>query len=255
MTIRTKTRAEQTADKIISYASANGKDTTVCFHEWLQWLVSLFSIDTLINHSCDYYMIMNEAKSNHPVFAECLDMWVNESLEHQSRHKCIDFFGEVYEWCFQSKSKAARMGQYFTPYSIGLLISRCLGEQESHNEKIFCSEPSCGSGRNLLALWQDADWNRKHVFYAEDLDPVSVKMCALNMMINGMFGYVICHNTLIPDDFIFGYAINEVRDPMPCDYFSIRQITPREFDKINPWQVEEVRNSEPKFIHTTLFDE
>lgn len=253
-----KTQAEQAADKIIAYASSNGKDIPICFQDWLQWLIALFSVDNLIKHNADYNAIMSAAKTDHPLFAECLTMWVNESLEHQQQHKCVDFFGEVYEWCFQSKSKAARMGQYFTPYSIGSLMSRCLGKQEECDGAIFCSEPSCGSGRNLLALWQDANWNQKHVFYAEDLDPVSVKMCALNMMINGMFGYVVCHNTLMPDDFIFAYAVNEVRDPIPCNYFSIRQITQEEFNRINPWQTTAPKTEDKpklKVIQKSLFDE
>ena len=253
-----KARAEQAADKIIAYATSNGKDIPVCFQDWLQWLIALFSVDTLIKHNGDYNAIMSGAKTNHPLFAECLTMWVNESLEYQQQHKCVDFFGEVYELCFQSKSKAARMGQYFTPYSIGSLMSRCLGKQEECDGVIFCSEPSCGSGRNLLAIWQDADWNQKYVFYAEDLDPVSVKMCALNMMINGMFGYVICHNTLMPDDFIFAYAVNEVRDPVPCNYFSIRQIGQEAFNRINPWQPTAPKAEEKpkqKVIQKLLFDE
>lgn len=253
----TKTRAEQAADKIISYASGNGKDIPVCFQDWLQWLIELFSIDNLLRHDADYISIMNKARNEHPLYAECLTMWVNESSDYLNQHNCVDFFGEVYEWCFQSKSKAARMGQYFTPYAIGALMSRCLGKQE-HDGTIYCSEPSCGSGRNLLALWQDADWNQKHVFYAEDLDPVSVKMCALNMMINGMYGFAVCHNTLIPDDFIFGYAINEVRDPIPCNYFSIRPISEEEFRRINPWQeskATERQNTTPEVIQKSLFDE
>lgn len=253
-----KTLAEQSADKIIAYALSFGKDVVVCFQDWLQWLISLFSVDNLIKHNADYNAIMNAAKTDHPLFSECLIMWVKESLVYQQQHKCVDFFGEVYEWCFQSKSKASRMGQYFTPYSIGSLMSRCLNWQETSDGIVFCSEPSCGSGRNLLALWQDADWNQKHVFYAEDLDPVSVKMCALNMMINGMIGYVVCHNTLIPDDFSFAYAVNEVRDPMPCDYFSIRQISQEEFNRINPWQPAwqaMLKESKHTVIQKSLFDE
>ncbi|MDE7440918.1 MAG: SAM-dependent methyltransferase [Muribaculaceae bacterium] len=231
-----KTNPELAADKIIAYASREGKDIPVCFQDWLQWLIEVFDIRNLLENGADYMKILSPENLRKDVYQECLTLWVKCALEHQQQHKCVDFFGEVYEWCFQSKSKAARMGQYFTPYPIGSLMARCMGKQVECNGAIYCSEPSCGSGRNLLALWADADWNKRYVWYAEDLDPVSVKMCALNMMINGMFGYVICHNTLIPDDFIFGYAINEVRDPIPCDYFSIRQITKEEFDRMNPWQ-------------------
>lgn len=195
--MKNKTNPEQAAEKIIAYASKNGKDIPVCFQEWLQWLIEVFSIENLLWKKADYNKILSPENLKNIVYRECLTLWVKCALEHQQRHQCVDFFGEVYEWCFQSKSKASRMGQYFTPYSIGSLMSRCLGTQDECDGAIFCSEPSCGSGRNLLALWADADWNRMYVWYAEDLDPVSVKMCALNMMINGMFGYVVCHDEVV----------------------------------------------------------
>lgn len=251
--VKGKTASEIAADKIIFYAAKNGKDIPVCFQDWLQWLIEVFSIENLIKNNADYNKIFALEAFRHEVFMDCLTLWVKCASEHQKNHKCVDFFGEVYEWCFQSKSKASRMGQYFTPYSIGSLMARCLGNQEERDGTIYCSEPSCGSGRNLLALWQDADWNKRHIWYAEDLDPVSVKMCALNMMINGMAGYVICHNTLMPDDFIFGYAVNEVRDPLPCDLFSIRQISKEEFYRINPWQTPEIP-SKVQPIQKSLFD-
>lgn len=249
--IKTKSRSEHAAAMIIADAAKSGKDIQVYFQDWLQWLIEVFSVDNLLKYDGNYTTLLMNAKKEKPIFAECMTLWVNEALKYQDQHKCVDFFGEVYEWCFQSKSKAARMGQYFTPYTIGSLMSKCLGKQEKCEGTIFSSEPSCGSGRNLLALWQDADWNKRHIFYAEDLDPVSVKMCALNMMMNGMLGYVVCHNTLIPDDFIFAYAINEVRDPIPTDYFSIRQISQEEFNRINPWQTD---NPKPKEIRQSLFD-
>lgn len=251
METKTKSLAEQASAIIIANAVKSGKDTIIYFQDWLQWLIEVFCVDNLLKYDYNYSLLMSNAKKEKPIFAECLTLWVNEALEYQNLHKCVDFFGEVYEWCFQSKSKAARMGQYFTPYTIGSLMSKCLGRQEECEGTIFCSEPSCGSGRNLLAIWQDADWNKRHIFYAEDLDPVSVKMCALNMMMNGMLGYVVCHNTLVPDDFIFAYAINEVRDPFPSNYFSIRQISQEEFNKINPWQTDIPK---PKKTPQSLFD-
>lgn len=67
-----KPLAEQSADKIIAYALSFGKDVVVCFQDWLQWLISLFSVDNLIKHNADYNAIMNAAKTDHPLFSECL---------------------------------------------------------------------------------------------------------------------------------------------------------------------------------------
>lgn len=54
-----------------------------------------------------------------------------------------------------------------------------------------------------------------------DLDPVSVKMCTLNMTINGMTGIVTHANSLTGK--VFGcYVVNEVKYPLPCPACSIR---------------------------------
>lgn len=231
-----KTAPELVADKLIAGASKTGRDIPVFFQDFLTWLIDAFSVQKLIEHNADYANLFAQLANNNELFHSCLIDWVKYTDSQLAKHKCVDFFGEVYEWCFQSKSKAARMGQYFTPYSIGKLMADILRDNTiEHGGVTYCSEPSCGSGRNLLAVWESADWNKRYTFFAEDLDPVSVKMCALNMMMNGMFGYVICHNSLFPDDFIFGYAVNEVRNPFPSNYFSVRQISADEYKQINPW--------------------
>ncbi len=247
-----KTIPETVADRLITDASKTGRDVPVYFQELLAWLVEAFSIQKLIKYNMNYSELFAELEVENPVFHSCLVDWVKSVDACLAEHKCIDFFGEVYEWCFQSKSKASRMGQYFTPGSIGKLMADILHEKEEESSRVICcSEPSCGSGRNLLAVWEKADWSRRYAFFAEDLDPVSIKMCALNMMINGMFGYVICHNSLFPDDFIFGYAVNEVRNPIPCNYYSIRQISAEEYALINPWpRIAEENSAEDKHAIT-----
>lgn len=225
-----KSKAFEVGNKITSDAMKAGKDVFVQFKDFLDWLIDTFALDLLIQYEGDYERIFN-SRSGNAVFLESLFTWfqiVNEGLK---RHECIDFFGEVYETMFQSSAKAHRNQQYFTPDYIFDFIARIQINEGNSKKMNFCSEPSCGSGRGLLKIWQEADWKDKFFFYAEDLDPISVKMCALNMMINGMHGWVICHNTLFPEDFKMGYAINEVRHPYPCNSYSIRKISREEFIK------------------------
>ena len=80
----------------------------------------------------------------------------------------------------------------------------------------------------MAVFAEEKDWRSYYV--AEDLDGTSVKMCALNMLIHGMRGCCICHDTLLRD-FAFGYEINEVRYPFPCECYSIRGMTIEEYLK------------------------
>lgn len=212
---------------LISESMKSGKDSTVQFQEFLDWLIDSFSLENLLKYNCNYEKLF-ESRKDQAVFFTCMTNWIEVINAELKDHKCVDFFGEIYEIMFQSSAKAQRNQQYFTPEYIFDFIARI--QQGNNKESIkFCNEPSCGSGRGLLKIWQEADWKDKYIFYAEDLDPISVKMCALNMMVNGMVGYVICHNTLLPDDFIMGLAVNEVRYPFPCNLYSIRRISKEEF--------------------------
>ena len=228
--------AYKVAALLIADAAKAGKDIQIYFQEWLDWLIGLFSIENLMKYDNDYNRLLSGTSMDNRIFVDAFYLWLQTVNEAQRRHKCVDFFGDVYEKCFQSNGKAARLQQYFTPSSISSLSSRCMAEDKETSGPIRFGEPSCGSGRNILALWQDADWNRTPFVYAEDLDPVSVKMCALNLMINGMIGHVICHNTLLPENFIFGYTVNEVRHPLPTNFFSIRKISAEEYHRLNATQ-------------------
>lgn len=222
-----KERAIKVGRSLISESMKSGKDSTVQFQEFLDWLINLFSLENLLKHNCNYEMLFDSVKED-ATFYHCMKNWIEAVNKELGEHRCLDFFGEIYEIMFQSSAKAQRNQQYFTPEYIFDFIARI--QQGQNNETIkFCNEPSCGSGRGLLKIWQEANWKDKYIFYAEDIDTVSVKMCALNMMINGMVGYVICHNTLFPDDFIMGLAVNEVRYPFPSNYYSIRKMTKAEF--------------------------
>lgn len=133
----------------------------------------------------------------------------------------IDYFGQLYESQYQSKGKASNLGQFFTPPDICNLmadVSRCKKEDR-------INDPACGSGRTLLSYFAKAE-NKSGYYVGEDIDITSVKMAALNMMIHGMRGRAIRHDTLKdPITFELGYEINEVRYPCPTPYYSLRRIS------------------------------
>lgn len=206
------------------YAHRNGIDMNSVFNAVLDFLIDAFSVEAFIGCKGDYTEIFKRAETRQPEFMDILHRWIEKSDEVMPKEGCFDFFGTLYEECFCSKSKASAMGQYFTPMSLCLAMAAV-----QHGDCRVFGEPSCGSGRNALAHYAHSDKAQLTTYRCEDLDPTSVKMCALNMMMNGMYGTVICHNSLDPGDFIFAYAVNEVRVPLPSPAVSIRKITANEY--------------------------
>ncbi len=152
--------------------------------------------------------------------AALMERWIRTAEEAAKAGEVMDCFGGLYEEIFLGKSKAGALGQFFTP----MPLCEAMSELVSGPSDRTVAEPSCGSGRNVLSYWKAAGRSRLIVFRCQDLDPASVKMCALNMMINGMYGSVICGDSLDPDSFHFGYAVNEIRYPMPSPYYSLREM-------------------------------
>ncbi|HLP21029.1 MAG TPA: N-6 DNA methylase, partial [Chitinophagales bacterium] len=65
-------------------------------------------------------------------------------------------------------------------------------------------DPSCGSGRMLLASSRIAGPDQ--YYFGIDLDQTCVKMTALNLFLSGIFhGEVMCANALVPGEFTVSY--------------------------------------------------
>jgi type I restriction-modification system DNA methylase subunit len=93
---------------------------------------------------------------------------------------------------------------------------------------------ACGSGRTLLAGASAAGFPRSNYYIGEDLDIVSVKMCALNLMIHGCQGRVVQHDTLTnPICFDYGFRINDIRYPIATPYYSLTRISFKKGDLEN----------------------
>lgn len=133
-------------------------------------------------------------------------------------------------------------GQFFTPPDVCDLMAMTTmngSEPEGNNthfgKRPVIGDPTCGSARNLLAAYNRAivelKWKRKCYLIGEDLDPLCVKMSAINLCLHGAFGEVVCHDTLSePKGVRFGYIINETMYPIPTPIPSIRYSEdPRDF--------------------------
>ena len=153
-------------------------------------------------------------------------IWMEKVSDAMDMGRSLDFFGGVYEEMYQSKGKASTLGQFFTPESLCECMSRLVysGHEDTGGRINDCA---CGSGRTLISHFM-ASGNMKGYYIGEDIDTMSVKMCALNMMIHGMRGRVVRHDTLMdPIYFDYGFEINEVRYPFPTNFYSVRKISHR----------------------------
>ena len=151
-------------------------------------------------------------------------IWMQRVTEAMEKGGWLDFFGGLYEEMYQTRGKASVLGQFFTPEHLCDLLTECAGSNE--NRRI--NDPACGSGRTLLAHFAHSGFNPKGYYVCEDIDTISVKMCALNMMAHGMRGRVVRHDTLkSPLHFDYGFELNEIRYPMPTIYYSVRKIQHR----------------------------
>ena len=151
----------------------------------------------------------------------------------------FDAWGDLFMCLY---ANGAGKEQFFTPMSLVEVMTKAcipndLGEPTlrcgSFGKRHAISDPACGSSRNLLAghLAYQKAYNRNAYLSGEDLDSTCCKMSAVNMMMHGCFGEVVCHNTLTEPDVVrAGYIINETMYPIPTPIPSIRRSTnPHDF--------------------------
>lgn len=210
-----------------TYAHGRGIDMQSVFTEMLNFFIETFSVESFIRYKGNMAAIFEKRRKDNPELLELLKHWIQTAEDKIASEGICDWFGALYEECFLGKTKASAMGQFFTPLPLCQVMISALSGDGERGEVV--SEPSCGSGRNVLAHWQQADKSKLIFYRCEDLDPTSVKMCALNMMITGMYGSVVCHDSLDPTSFHFGYAVNEIRYPIPSPYYSVRSMSKDEY--------------------------
>ncbi|MBS9775711.1 MAG: SAM-dependent DNA methyltransferase [Fusobacterium sp.] len=112
----------------------------------------------------------------------------------------FDFLGTFYET--YSLSKKQGFAQFFTPSPICNFMSQIINPQRRET----FSDPCCGSGRFSLA----ANSNHLGMFhFLVDIDYTCAKMSAINLMMHGINGIVICDNGLFPGkDFKGAFIVN-----------------------------------------------
>lgn len=213
-------------DDLRKYALHIGKDYGACFVDWMDWVMEIFDVSHY--KIGDFEKNFSQRSAENPLFTALLLTWLEANTTAQREGKLIDWFGTQYEMQMKSKSKADALGQFYTPMSLCYLVARMSVEKITNPDTATVDDCACGSGRLLIAAEQELrkkyGYSPRRYYTAADIDYMSVRMCALNLMIAGVRGRVTCGNTLT-DEMGYGYEINEVRAPIPVPFYSIRKIT------------------------------
>lgn len=210
---------KEIANALGQYARDNGKDHITVWNEFLRHGVETLSFtdEELREGKC--FERMQRYHSVNPTYTGIF----RELVEKVAVKGHCDPFGGVYEEFFQSKYKASKTGQFFTPESVCDLMAKCVGDVGGGS----VSDCACGSGRTLIAharqAYQNEDTRLKaYVYHGGDTDNTSVMMCALNFAINGMVGMVERRDALTTE-FFFGYIVNDTKVPFYNDMIRIKR--------------------------------
>ena len=117
-----------------------------------------------------------------------------------------DVLGDFYEQNLCRKGAS----QYFTPWPICAFMARSTCDavpEERKDAPLRIMDPTCGSGRMLLASAKVCGPYQE--YYGVDIDETCVKMSAMNFFLNGLFhSEVLCADALLPEDFRVSYRIS-----------------------------------------------
>lgn len=117
-----------------------------------------------------------------------------------------DFLGELY---MRLELGNHWKGQFFTPYSICKMMAKItignLEQQAAEKGYVSVNDCACGAGATLITAAETAseqlgalklNWQNHVLFFAQDVDAVTAKMCYIQLSLLGCAGAVKIGNTL-----------------------------------------------------------
>jgi type I restriction enzyme M protein len=183
----------------------NKYDDATVFDDFLSAMMNYFTPSDF--EGIDIQSFNKYSKEERLLLGELIRATVR--IYHQQLNNGVlwyDPLGAFYEM-LASSSKKSGLGQFFTPAPIVDFMTKLHGDNEDMTGKgLTVSDPSCGSGRFLIAFHANFPGN---FAFGEDLDLICCKMACINMMVHGCEGEVVHHNALIPNDYQHGWSINK----------------------------------------------
>lgn len=223
--------------EIVAYGS--GYETV--FNDFMEMCICAFTRNPttgLSYYEGEYLERIEPYKKNEKMnhFPHLLGILIAYMEKHKDDTEGNDLLGTFYE---QELSRG-RNGQFFTPFHICELMASLNEDNDTSPKNVL--DPCCGSGRMLLAYSKKSPL--QHRFYGIDIDPMCVKMTAINLFLNGRSGEVLCANALNPNDFRFAYRVSH----FPLGIFKIES---KEESRL--WQMNQHIPERPKVGQLSLF--
>ena len=212
-------------NEIDRYCRRFGIDHVWTFEKLLDMMIHFFEWDT-------QSPVLRESFRNPEAEAELFTLMriffsaLHTELAHR---KWVDLFGDYFmEYGANKKDR----GQCFTPDSVcdvmaRLSLSRNKGTDFDNmrhyvpgfGRKVVVNDCACGSARLLLA----AGATYRHITHkndvylvASDIDDRCCKQSAINILVHGFYGEVVCMDTLMGESsFSHGWIINQGLYPIP----------------------------------------
>lgn len=176
------------------------------------------------------YRMNNYTQNEKSVFNQMVMDLIKSYDEGIDSRGWYDPLGILYEE-LSGRYKRKGLGQFFTPQTVvDFMVEINLADSEDIKNPSV-NDCACGSGRMLLAYQAKRQGG---YLIGEDLDPICARMTAVNMFVHGCVGEVICHNSLNPDDYRFGYYIN--KDLYPFMIMKIDRMEEKESTPFRMWQ-------------------
>lgn len=185
-------------------------DLRTAFDDFLTMTICAFGQNPKEGKSYDedlYLQTIEKYKSSdlRHNFTKLLARLTFEMEERMESSEGFDVLGEFYELNLARKGAS----QFFTPWPICMFMAKAASEQahsgkQEDSRPLRILDPSCGSGRTLLAASRVN--GPRNEYYGVDIDATCSKMCALNLFLSGLFkSEVLCADALVPEDFRTGY--------------------------------------------------
>jgi len=207
-----------------SFARQTGKDTKMVMDHLLTYIIAYFDAEGAPVKGWPY------SKEQNAEFHRMMQQYFLMMQEELKHKEWFDAWGDLFMWL---TPRGGAKGQFFTPSDICNLMVEATVDTSAEpttpcgafGKRVTVNDPAAGSSRNLLAaharfIRENA---RKPYLVAEDVDLMCCKMSAVNLMVHGCFGEVICHNTLTdPKGVTIGYLINEGMYPLQPGIPTIR---------------------------------
>lgn len=170
------------ADAIQKMDCKRGLEFVYLFEEFLD--VSLCLMCNNPNpHQIELTKRLNEDPNYKKTFVTAFEAYGIAAEEYH------DPLGDVY----MDRISHGQLDQFFTPEEMAVLCAKiCGGDYNT------CNDPTCGSGRLLLAGLKLARENGIEPYiYGEDLSYTCIRMATLNMLVQGARGVLRCGDTLM----------------------------------------------------------